>query len=267
MAPGGEGDLPVIDTSVPHIARVYDYWLGGKDNFAADREAAERALAARPGTRTDVRNNRAFLGRAVRYAARDEGIRQFLDIGTGIPSADNTHEVAQSVAAECRVVYVDNDPIVLTHARALLTSAAGPTAYIDADLRDTRKILETAERTLDFAQPIAVMLIAIMHCIPDEDDPREIVRTLLDAVPSGSFLALSHPAIDLEPEKAAAVAASLNQMMAQKITFRTHEEVSRFFDGLDPVEPGVVRIPQWRPDSQLRAATPTIMWGGVGRKP
>ena len=180
--------MPDFDTRVPHIARIYDYWLGGKDNYAADREAAELEMAATPTIAPGVQANRRFLGRAVRYMTT-AGIRQFVDVGTGIPTANNTHEVAQSVAPDSRVVYVDNDPIVLSHARALLTSTAGPTAYIDADARDTAKILAEAARTLDFSQPVGVMLIAILHCILDSDDPGGLVSSLLDAVPSGSFLA------------------------------------------------------------------------------
>src|ERR1022692_1796984 len=179
VAPAGENPA-AFDTSVAHMARVYDYWLGGKDNFAADREAARQAIAANPGILTDVRANRAFLAHAVRYLAGECGIRQFLDIGTGIPTANNTHGVAQSVAPDCRVVYVDNDPVVLSHARALLTSdPAGVTDYIDADLRDTREILDGAARTLDFSRPVAVTLLAILHLIPDSDDPRGIVATLI----------------------------------------------------------------------------------------
>jgi hypothetical protein len=172
-----------FDTSVAHIARVYDYWLGGKDNWPADRAAGDEAIQAYPDLVFSVRANRAFLARTVRYLAGTAGIRQFLDIGTGIPTANNTHQVAQSVAPECRVVYVDNDPVVLSHARALL---AGTSDYIDADLRNTRTILDGAARTLDFSRPVAVMLIAILHLIGDEDDPRGIVTSLMDAVPPGS---------------------------------------------------------------------------------
>jgi S-adenosyl methyltransferase len=265
-----EDDLPPpreIDTSVPHIARIYNYWLGGKDNFAVDREAGENAMRATPAIRPGVRANRAFLGRAVRHLAADAGIRQFLDIGTGIPSADNTHEVAQAAAPDSRVVYVDNDPIVLTHARALLTSVTGTTAYLDADVRDPAAILAGAAATLDFGQPVAVMLVAIMHCIPDEDDPYGIVRTLMDAVPRGSYLVLSHPARDQDPEHAARAEAALTQSMRQKVTYRTHDQVARFFDGLELLEPGVVALPEWRPDEPVDRDGPlTGMWGGVGRK-
>jgi len=265
-----EDDLPPareIDTTVPHIARIYNYWLGGKDNFAVDREAAEKVMRATPAILPGVRANRAFLGRAVRYLAAEAGTRQFLDIGTGIPSANNTHEVAQAAAPDSRVVYVDNDPIVLTHARALLTSVTGTTAYLDADVRDPATILSGAAATLDFGEPVAVMLIAIMHCVPDEDDPYGIVRRLMDAVPAGSYLVLSQPAKDMVPEKSAEAEASLSQAMRQKVQFRTHAEVSRFFDGLELLEPGVVHLPVWRPDTPVAPDDPvTAMWGGVARK-
>src|SRR5580698_3787432 len=185
---------PEINTNVAHSARVYNYWLGGKDNFAADRTLGDAIIKAVPSTVFGARANRAFLGRAVRYLAAEAGIRQFLDIGTGIPTADNTHEVAQAAAPDSRVLYVDNDPIVLAHARALLTSATGTTAYLDADVREPAEILAGAAATLDFGQPVAIMLIAIMHCVPDEDDPYTIVRRLIEAVPSGSYLVLSQPA-------------------------------------------------------------------------
>jgi hypothetical protein len=265
-----EDDLPAprdIDTTVPHIARIYNYWLGGKDNFAVDREAAEQVMRATPAILPGVRANRAFLGRTVRYLAAEAGIRQFLDIGTGIPSASNTHEVAQAAAPDSRVVYVDNDPIVLAHARALLTGVTGTTAYLDADVRDPAAILAGAAGTLDFGQPVAVMLIAIMHCVPDEDDPYGIVGQLLDAVPSGSFLTLSQPARDMLPEKAAQAEAALSKAMRQKVQYRTHAEVSRFFGGLEMVEPGVVHLPEWRPDEPSDPDGPvTGMWGGMGRK-
>ncbi|HCU93662.1 MAG TPA: hypothetical protein DHU96_13405, partial [Actinobacteria bacterium] len=186
-----EGGNPAFDTSVAHLARVYDYWLGGKDNYAADRQAGDAVIQVYPGMAASVRANRAFLARTVRFLAGEMGVRQFLDIGTGIPTSDNTHEVAQSVAPSCRIVYVDNDPVVLAHARALLTSSPeGATGYFDADLRDTAAILARAAETLDFSQPIAVMLIAILHVIGDGEDPYGIVAKLIDAVPPGSYLAL-----------------------------------------------------------------------------
>ncbi len=260
-------EQPTFDTSVAHVARVYDYWLGGKDNFAADRAAGDHAIAAYPDIVFSVRANRAFLARAVHYLAAEVGIRQFLDIGTGIPSANNTHEVAQAVAREARVVYVDNDPIVLAHARALLTSGpAGQTSYIEADLRDTGKILAAAAETLDFSRPVAIMLMAILQHIDEADDPYRIVATLLDAVPAGSYLALSHPAADIAATEMGQMAERLNQMMAEKVTFRTQEQVARFFTGLDLVEPGMVPVPSWRPRTELEAKSPAALWGGVARK-
>ena len=266
-AADGGAERQAFDTSVAHIARVYDYWLGGKDNFAADRAAAEQAIAAYPDIVFSVRANRAFLARAVRYLAGEAGIRQFLDIGTGIPATSNTHEVAQSVAPESRVVYVDNDPVVLAHARALLTSGPhGVTSYLDADLRDTGRVLSTAAETLDFSQPVAVMLMAILQHIDDADDPWAIVATLLDAVPAGSYLALSHPASDIEAEAQGELARRLNRTMAEGVTLRDHAQVTRFFSGLEVVEPGLVRVPEWRPTSDLEASSPAGLWGGVGRK-
>jgi hypothetical protein len=256
-----------INTGVAHPARVYDYWLGGKDNFAADREAAEQVIAVRPAIRADVRANRAFLGRAVRYLAAEAGIRQFLDIGTGLPSADNTHEVAQSVAPDARVVYADNDPIVLAHARALLTSSPeGVTAYADADLRDTDRVLAEARQTLDLAQPVAVMLIAIMHNIPDTDDPYGIVARLMDAMAPGSYLVLTQPASDIDIEAVAEVARRYNARVPAGQQRRSHDEVTRFFSGLDILEPGIVQTTQWRPVGPA-STTPVPMWAGAARKP
>ena len=256
-----------FDTSVAHIARVYDYWLGGKDNFAADRAAAEQAIAAWPDIVLSVRANRAFLARVVRYLAGEVGIRQFLDIGTGIPASNNTHEVAQSVAPESRVVYVDNDPVVLAHARALLTSGPyGVTSYLDADLRDTARVLSAAAGMLDFSRPVAVMLMAILQHVDNAENPGAIVAALLDALPAGSYLALSHPAADIEAEAQGKLAERLNQTIAEKVTMRDRAQVARFFDGLELVEPGLVRVPEWRPASQVEARSPAGLWGGVGRK-
>ncbi len=241
------GPAPSLDTSVPHIARVYDYWLGGKDNFAVDREAAEQVIAAYPGILRDVRAQRAFLANAVRYLAGVAGIRQFLDIGTGIPTANNTHEVAQGAEPSCRVVYVDNDPMVLAHARALLVGTTAPTAYVDADLRDTGMVLAEAAQLLDFTKPVAVMLISVLHLIPDEDDPHAIVTRLMEAVPSGSWLALSHPARDVHPQQVTEAASRFNQLAPANATLRTRAEILRFFDGLELLEPGLVQIHRWRP--------------------
>jgi hypothetical protein len=264
---GGPIDLARLNTGIPHPARVYDVWLGGKDNFAADRAAAEAGLQAFPSTIKSVRANRAFLARTVRYLVQEEGLRQLLDIGTGLPSANNTHEVAQAVAPETRVVYVDNDPIVLRHAEALLTSAKpGQTSYIDADLRDPATILRQAARTLDFSQPVGVMLIAILHFIGSSDKPYEIVSTLMDAFPPGSYLVLSHLASDIFPEELAAFARMWNETATEKVVLRDGEEVAKFFDGLELAEPGVVQISKWRPQSDLEAAAPAAVWGGVARK-
>ncbi len=262
------GDAPAFDTSVAHVARVYNYWLGGKDNFAADRAAAEQAISAFPDIVHSARANRAFLRRAVTYLAGTAGIRQFLDIGTGIPSANNTHEVAQSVAADCRIVYVDNDPVVLAHARALLTSTPeGATEYIDADLRNAEQILAKAGETLDFSQPVAIMLMAILQHLSDEHDPYAVVGQLMAAVPSGSYLALSHPARDIHAAEMAEMAKRLNQMMAEKVTFRSQSEVAPFFAGLELIEPGMTNVPDWRPESDEEAASPAALWAGVARKP
>ncbi len=258
---------PKIDTTVAHPARIYNYWLGGKDNYAADREAAEQAIAANPSILADVRANRAFLARAVRYLAGQVGVRQFLDIGTGLPTASNTHEVAQSVSPESRIVYVDNDPIVLAHARALLTSTAeGATAYLDAELRDVDKILTAAARTLDFREPVAIMLLLVLHLVPDSQDPYRIVARLMDAMSSGSYLVVSHPAKDIRPDAVAEMARRMRACGIQG-TPRTHAEVSRFFDGLDLLEPGVVQAQQWRPrPGPGTHVTDTTAWCGVARK-
>ena len=262
------GAAPAFDTSVAHVARVYNFWLGGKDNFAADRAAAQAAIAAFPDIVHSARANRAFLRRAVTYLAGTAGIRQFLDIGTGIPSANNTHEVAQSVAAECRIVYVDNDPVVLAHARALLTSTPeGATDYIDADLRNADQILAKAAATLDFSQPVAIMLMAILQHLSDDHDPYAVVAKLMAAVPSGSYLALSHPAKDIHAAEMAEMANRLNQTMAEKVTFRGRSEVAPFFTGLELLEPGMTNVPDWRPETAEEANSPAALWAGVARKP
>jgi hypothetical protein len=262
------GQGPVIDTSVAHSARVHDYWLGGKVNFAADRAAGDAVMAAYPGIVMSVRANRAFLARAVTFLAGEAGIRQFLDVGTGIPAANNTHQVAQSVAPSSRVVYVDYDPVVLLHARALLTSSdTGATDYIDADLRDPQTILSRAAGTLDFSQPVAVMLIAVMHLIVDADEPYRLVGQLMDAVPAGSYLALSQVASDIEAEQMAEAAKRYNRMARETQRHRTHAEVAGFFDGLELVEPGLVPVQEWRPASELEASSRSAMWGGLARKP
>jgi hypothetical protein len=204
----------------------------------------------------------------VRYLVREAGIRQFLDLGTGIPTANNTHEVAQDTAPECRIVYVDNDPIVLSHARALLTSTPeGVTAYIDGDLREPGKALAEAAQTLDFSQPVAIMLLAILQFISDADDPYGIVATLMAAVPPGSYLVISHPTADFNPAQAADSIKRYNEQVAEQAILRNREQTVRFFDGLDLVEPGVVAVSKWRPDSELEATSPATLWAGVARKP
>ena len=268
-ASGTHGPLP-FDITVAHQARMYDYLLGGKDNYAVDREAMEAVLKVHPEAAFTARANRAFLGRAVRYLAADAGIRQFLDIGTGIPTAGNTHEIAQAIAPESRVVYVDYDPVVLAHARALLTSSqAGATSYIDADLRDTRTILSQARQLLDFTRPVAITLVSILHVIPDADDPHAIVARLLDAMPSGSYLAISHGGWDLLDQETLDAFKDIGdaQMVRQQLILRSREEVARFFEGQDLVEPGLVRLEEWRPGSAAGEAGKSSMWCAVGRKP
>ena len=259
---------PPFDTSVAHHARVYDYLLGGKDNYAADRAAAEATLKVWPEFAFAAQANRAFLGRVIRYLAADAGIRQYLDIGTGIPTAGNTHQVAQAIAPESRVAYVDYDPIVLAHARALLTSSeGGATDYIHADLRDTPAILGQARQLLDFTKPVAVSLVAILHAIPDADDPHAIVAALLDAVPPGSYLAISHAGSDLlNREAQAGFDDVMSRMVQQQFTMRTREQVMRFFAGTDLVEPGLVPVEEWRSVPGTTDTRRSSLWGAVGRK-
>jgi hypothetical protein len=266
-APGPGRPLATY-ASVAHVARVYDYLLGGKDNFAADREAAEQAMRINPDIVSTARANRAFLVRTTSYLARQAGLRQFLDIGTGLPTDRNIHEVAQSIAPRSRVVYVDHDPIVLTHARALLTSAPeGVTDYLEADLREPGKILAEAAQTLDFSRPVAIMLIAVLHLILDRDDPYDLVGQLVGAVVPGSYVVISHAASDLDTGAMISMTNRLNELMAQQAVPRTHREVAAFFAGLDLVEPGLVRIPEWRPASVSDTAVRAQMWGAIGRKP
>ncbi|WP_328375188.1 SAM-dependent methyltransferase [Micromonospora zamorensis] len=264
-----------IDTTVAHPARRYNYWLGGKDNFQADRESGDTMAAAFPTIRTAALENRRFLQRAVGFLTREAGIRQFLDIGTGIPTADNTHEVAQAIAPESRVVYVDNDPIVLAHARALLSSSPqGATAYIDADLRDPARILAHPElrRTIDLSRPVALMLVAVLHFVPDGDDPYALVRHLLDALPAGSWLAASHATHEYLPPAVAeqARAAARGGGPHGLINLRTRDEFSRFFVDLDVVEPGITSVAEWRAENETQPRPSVVevsMYGGVARLP
>jgi hypothetical protein len=266
--PAGEADS--FDTGVAHLARVYDYWLGGTTNYAADRAAAEQVIATYPDIRLSVRAQRAFLGRAVRYLVADAGIRQFLDIGTGLPTAGNTHEVAQRAAPESRVVYVDNDPIVLRHAEALLAGRPeGATAYLEADARDPGRILREAAGVLDLGRPVAVLLLGVLHGIPDEEDPGAIVARLMSAVPPGSHLAITHPASDIATDQMARSMRGYNeQRVAAPLMARSHAEVSRFLDGLDLVEPGVVQVHRWRPGPAGPGDERELAnYAAVGRKP
>jgi SAM-dependent methyltransferase len=268
--PDEEPNANGFDTSVAHPARIWDYWLGGKDNYAADRAAGDHVLEAAPVVRGIARADRAFLASVVHHLVTSLGIRQFLDIGTGLPTVSNTHEVAQKAAPESRIVYVDNDPVVLAHARALLTSdPKGATAYIDADARDTGRILAAATETLDFSQPVAVMLLGILLFIPDKDDPWAITAQLMDAVPPGSYLAVSHGASDIQARDVAIAGSRYNKHSAVPLRLRTRAEFTRFFDGLELAAPGVVPINHWQPapppDSQLKKALPA--YAALGRKP
>jgi trans-aconitate methyltransferase len=247
---------------------VYDALLGGKDNFAVDREVADRLAAAKPALLANVRANRRYLGRVTRYLATEAGVRQFLDLGTGLPNQDNTHEVAQRTAPDSRIVYVDNDPVVLAHARALLTSGPiGATAYLDEDIRSPETILAKAADTLDFTKPVAIMFLGVLYMIPDSDDPYGIVATLMDAVPPGSYLAISHPASDVDAESAAQAAREYNDALPTTQTNRTREQVRRFFDGLELIEPGIVQLNRWRPDpDEPDAGIEISSWAGLARK-
>jgi O-methyltransferase involved in polyketide biosynthesis len=262
----GQRQAPEFDSSVPQTARIWNYWLGGKDYFPVDRAVGDQILEAFPAIVENARASRAFLVRAVRYLAGEAGIRQFLDIGTGLPTANNTHEVAQTVAPECRVVYVDNDPLVLVHARALLTSSPeGKTAYIDADLRDPDTILQEAARTLDFTQPIAIMLMGILGHIEDDDQAQSIVRRLMGAVPSGSYLAM-YDSTDTSAEVVEA-ARIWNQSASPTYHLRSPERIVRLFDGLELVEPGVVSTLEWHPEPGSRPPAEIHSLCGIGRKP
>ena len=269
---GTDPELPQdINTDVAHPARVYDYWLGGKDNFPADRALAEHIMEAIPTMRTMAAANRAFLSRAVRYLAAEAGIRQFLDIGTGIPTAPNVHEVAQAVAPESRVVYVDNDPIVLAHARALLTSQeAGETSFIGADLRQPKSILDhpTLMSTLDLSQPVAVMLVAVLMYFRDTDSPNpfEMVATLLEAMPPGSYLAITHPTADFNAEAMGGAVAAAERSGVTLVP-RNQAETEEFFAGLDVVDPGVTPVLSWRPDKPPDDPRSAYYWAGIARKP
>ncbi|MBC2865541.1 SAM-dependent methyltransferase [Streptomyces mexicanus] len=259
---------PRLNTGVAHNARVWNYWVGGKDNYEVDQEVGEHVAGMFPVIREVALADREFLGRAVRFLAAERGVRQFLDIGTGLPTVDNTHETAQRIAPEARIVYVDNDPIVLAHARTLLTSTPqGATAYIDADVHDPERIVERAAATLDFDRPVAVMMLGILNFVLDTGTARDIVRRIMAAVPSGSFLALTHPTLDadLGGEGNVAAMAFWNENAVPPITARPREEIASFFAGLELVEPGLVPCSQWRPDGGTPAVVP--QFGAVAVKP
>ncbi|MGW7361231.1 SAM-dependent methyltransferase [Streptomyces sp. NPDC054802] len=257
-----------IDTTRPHTARIWNYWTGGKDNYPVDQEAGDQIRALHPGIGDYALADRRFLGRAVRHMATEAGIRQFLDIGTGLPSADNTHEVAQLIRPDARIVYVDNDPLVLVHARALLTGTPeGRTDYLDADLRDTDAILEQAAQTLDFSEPVALMLLGVVIFVEDDEESYRVVRRLMDALPSGSHLALSHTITSPSMPDVDAAVAFWNEHGTPRLTQRTPEQVRRYFDGLELLAPGVVSCNRWRPDEETRSAPVEVaMYGGVARK-
>jgi O-methyltransferase involved in polyketide biosynthesis len=258
---------PQIDTSIPHNARVWDYWLGGKDNFDVDRRMGDTVREMFPVISDVAGTSRRFLARAVRFLAGEAGIRQFLDIGTGLPTANNTHEVAQGIAPESRIVYVDNDPLVLVHARALLTSSpSGVTDYVDADVHDVAAVLTGAARSLDLNRPVAVMMLGILNFVHDDAEAQRIVARLMAAVPSGSYLAVTHPTVELGGEMNVPAMEFYNKRATPKIRARTGAEVARFFAGLDLVEPGLVSCPRWRPDGPAEPAE-TPLWAAVARKP
>ena len=260
---------PVIDTTVSHSARIWNYWLGGKDNYEADRIAGDRVAEMLPIIVTQARADRAFLGRAIRYLAGEAGLRQFLDIGTGLPTADNTHEVAQRVAPESRIVYVDNDPLVLAHARALLISSAeGACHYIEGDLRDPDKILSEAAPDLDFAEPVALILLGVLHHIPDTDEAYSIVRQLIAALAPGSFLTINHSTSAISGAAMEEAVAHWNKVGTPSMTLRTPQQITRFFDGLELLPPGVVSCSRWRPDLTAAGRLPAEVdeFCGVARK-
>ncbi|MBO2459850.1 SAM-dependent methyltransferase [Actinomadura violacea] len=256
-----------IDTSVPHSARIWNYWLGGKDNFAVDQEAGNQYAELFPGIFDLAKSERAFLGRAIQYLVSEAGVRQFLDVGTGLPTEDNTHQVAQRLAADCRIVYVDNDPLVLAHANALLVGAPeGATHYINADMRDPQRILAEAAGLLDFAQPVGLLFMGVLGHVTEHDEARAIVSGLLDALPSGSYLALNDGVNTNEAFNRAQ--QSYDDTGAVPYRLRSPQQIAQFFDGLQVVEPGIVPLPLWRPDLGEPGAPQAMdAVGGVGMKP
>lgn len=271
LAAGTEREPAEIDTSIAHVARVYDYLLGGNANFKVDRDAAERAYAAWPGgldgVRADARAHRAVLGRIVRYLVREAGIRQFLDIGTGIPKEDNVHEVAQREAPESRVIYVDRDPIVLAHAHRLLRGTPeGTTRYIQGELREPEALLAEAGHVLDLSLPTAVVIFGVLHFFGDQEEPTGVVRRIAARLAPDSYLALTHLARDVEGKDLTETFTRLNAVMAESVVLRSRDEVAGLFGEMEIIEPGVVQLPEWRPDPGTAPAGPLPMWAGVARK-
>ncbi|MEU5085213.1 SAM-dependent methyltransferase [Streptomyces sp. NPDC021356] len=263
----GPAAHPRIDTSVPHSARIWNYWLGGKDNYPVDEEAGDAYTAVFPGIVTIARSSRAFLRRNITHLVAEAGIRQFLDVGTGLPTADNTHQVAQRIAPEARIVYVDNDPMILAHARALLYSTAeGATAYIDADVLDTDRILTAAAQTLDLTRPTALILSNILGHVPDHEQARSLVTRLMDALPSGSYLSVNDGSRGIDPVFEQAQ-DSYNESGAVPYILRTVEQITAYFDGLELVDPGIVPVTFWRPEPSDPAPQPIGEHGGLARKP
>jgi hypothetical protein len=252
---------------VADITRMQDYWRGGTGQTTADASAAQHAMAAYPGLAASVRANRAFLGRAMRFLAGEAGMRQFLDIGTGLPAPGSVPEIARAVSAQCRVVCCDNDPQVGRTAReSLAGEAPGPDAYLEADLRDPAGLLRQAGAYLDLAEPVVVLLVSVLHMVGDDDGPHEVVAALMGALPPGSYLALTHVASDIEPEAMAEMTRRVNQNVARRATPRDRATIARFFAGLHLVPPGLVRVPEWRPDTSEEASSPSTQWGAVARK-
>jgi hypothetical protein len=255
----------LVDSSVPSPARIWDYYIGGKDNFAVDREVAERVIAVLPSAPLVARLTRIFLARVVTYLAAEHGIRQFLDIGSGLPTADNTHEVAQRAAGDSRIVYVDNEPVVIAHATALLVSTPeGRCDYIQADVRDASAILTGAARTLDFTKPIAVLMLQLLHFVPDEDDPYGIVQRIMEPLPAGSFLVMAHGPSDVN-RRASEELTKMSKASVVTLRLRSRDEVARFFDGLELIGPGLVSGAEWM-DMTLPDNV-TFGYSAVGKKP
>jgi hypothetical protein len=264
----GVARMARLRTDVSHSARIWNYWLGGKDHYPVDEEVGDQILSFVPALPRSAVADRRFLARAVRFLAGEAGVRQFLDIGTGLPTADNTHEVAQHVDPSCRIVYVDNDPLVLNHARALLTSTPeGATDYIEADLRDPEAIIQGAAHTLDFDRPVAITMLGILNFVMDTDEAVSIVHRLLDAVPSGSYLVISHPTTEVDGDAMTVAVDYWNGQGSAPMTLRSRDELLRLFDRVDPLEPGVVSCSRWRPDATDENILDVTHFAGVGRKP